>query len=53
MDAQFIKQNAGWGEQDSLTSDLDKKKAEQQGARDETEARDTMEVTLTVEWRVG
>jgi hypothetical protein len=35
MDAQFNKQNAGWGEQGSLTSDLDRKKAEQQGARDE------------------
>ena len=35
MDAQFNKKNAGWGEQDSLTSDLDRKKAEQQGAREE------------------
>lgn len=29
------KKDAGWGEQDSLTSDLDRKKAEQQGARQE------------------
>jgi hypothetical protein len=35
MDAQFNKQNAGWGEQNSLASDLDRKKVEQQGARDE------------------
>jgi hypothetical protein len=38
MDAQFNKQNAGWGEQDSLTSDLDRKKAEQQGARDKIQS---------------
>jgi hypothetical protein len=34
MDAQFNKKNAGWGEQGSLTSDLDRQKAEQQGARE-------------------
>lgn len=33
MNAQFDKKNAGWGEQDSLTSDLDRKKAEQAEAR--------------------
>lgn len=38
MDAQLNKQNAGWGEQESLTSDLDRKKAEQQGAREEIQA---------------
>lgn len=38
MDAQKNKKNAGWGEQDSLTSDLDRKKAEQQGAREEIQA---------------
>lgn len=38
MDAQFNKQNAGWGEQASLTSDLDRKKAEQQGAREDIQA---------------
>jgi hypothetical protein len=38
MDAQFNKKDAGWGEQDSLTSDLDRKKAEQQGARKEVQA---------------
>jgi hypothetical protein len=38
MDAQFNKQNAGWGEQGSLTSDLERKKAEQQGAREKTQA---------------
>ena len=35
MDAQFDKKNAGWGEQNSLTSDLDRQKAEQKGAREE------------------
>jgi hypothetical protein len=34
MDAQFEKKNAGWGEQGSLTSDLDRQKAEQKGARE-------------------
>jgi hypothetical protein len=38
MDAQFNKKNAGWGEQGSLTSDLDRQKAEQQGARDQVKA---------------
>jgi hypothetical protein len=38
MNAQFDKQNAGWGEQDSLTSDLDRKKAEQQNAREAIQA---------------
>jgi len=38
MDAQFNKKDAGWGEQDSLTSDLDRKRAEQQGARQEIKA---------------
>ena len=35
MDAQFDKKNAGWGEQDSLTSGLDRQKAEQKGAREQ------------------
>lgn len=35
MAAQFDKKNAGWGEQDSLTGDIDRMKAEQKGARDE------------------
>lgn len=39
MDAQFNKQNAGWGEQDSLTSDLNRKKAGQQSAGDEIQAK--------------
>jgi hypothetical protein len=38
MNAQFSKQNAGWGEQGSLISDLDRKKAEQQGAREEIQS---------------
>jgi hypothetical protein len=38
MNAQFDKKNAGWGEQGSLTSDLDRQKAEQQGAREEVKA---------------
>jgi len=33
--AQLDKKDQGWGEQDSLTSGLDRKKAEQQSARDE------------------
>ncbi|KAL3417516.1 hypothetical protein PVAG01_10526 [Phlyctema vagabunda] len=35
MDAQLDKKNAGWGEEGSYTSDLDRQKAEQKGARDE------------------
>lgn len=38
MDAQFDKKTAGWGEQGSFTSDLDRQKAEQKGAREEVEA---------------
>jgi hypothetical protein len=34
MHAQLDKKDAGWGEQGSLTSDLDKQKAEQKRARD-------------------
>ena len=34
MKAQLNKKNAGWGEESSLTSDLDRKKAEQQDARE-------------------
>jgi hypothetical protein len=34
MDAQLDKKDAGWGEQGSLASDLDKQKAEQKKARD-------------------
>lgn len=35
MDAQLDKKNAGWGEQDSLTSGLDRKKKEQAEKREE------------------
>lgn len=35
MESQFNKKNAGWGEQGSLTSDLDRQKAEQQAARED------------------
>lgn len=35
MDAQFNKKNAGWGEEGSFTSDLDRQKEEQKGAREE------------------
>jgi len=35
MDAQLNKENAGWGEQGSLTSDLDRQKAEQKSARED------------------
>jgi hypothetical protein len=38
MDAQFNKKNAGWGEQGSFTSDLDRQKAEQKGAREQLKA---------------
>jgi hypothetical protein len=38
MGAQLDKKNAGWGEEKSLTSDLDRQKAEQQGAREEMKA---------------
>jgi hypothetical protein len=38
MDAQFNKKNAGWGEQESLTSDLDRQKAEQRSAREGIQA---------------
>lgn len=33
--AQLDKKNAGWGEQDSMTEDLDRMKAEQKSAREE------------------
>ncbi|KAG0647975.1 hypothetical protein D0Z07_5682 [Hyphodiscus hymeniophilus] len=35
MDAQLNKKDAGWGEQGSLTSDLDRQKAEQKDARED------------------
>ncbi|KUJ11389.1 uncharacterized protein LY89DRAFT_710411 [Mollisia scopiformis] len=38
MDAQFNKKDAGWGEQGSLTSDLDRQKAEQKSAREGVQA---------------
>lgn len=38
MDAQLDKKNAGWGEQDSLTSDLDRMKQEQAGQREQVKA---------------
>ena len=34
MNAQFEKKNAGWGEEGSFTSDLDRQKAEQKSARE-------------------
>ena len=36
--AQLDKKNAGWGEEGSLTSDLDRQKAEQQSARENIKA---------------
>jgi hypothetical protein len=39
MKAQFNKNSAGWGEQDSLTSDLGRQKAEQKSAREDVEKR--------------
>ncbi|RDL38642.1 Uncharacterized protein BP5553_02982 [Venustampulla echinocandica] len=39
MEAQLDKRGAGWGEQESLTSGLDRKKAEQQGAREAIQAQ--------------
>jgi hypothetical protein len=39
MDSQLNKNNAGWGEQPSLTSDLDRQKAKQKDARDEVKQR--------------
>jgi len=38
MNAQFDKKNAGWGEEGSFTSDLDRQKAEQKGTREEIKA---------------
>lgn len=38
MNAQLDKKNAGWGEQDSLTSDLDRMKKEQAGQREQVKA---------------
>ncbi|KAF8849509.1 hypothetical protein BDZ45DRAFT_230105 [Acephala macrosclerotiorum] len=38
MDAQFNKKDAGWGEQGSLTSGLDRQKAEQKSAREGVQA---------------
>ena len=35
MDAQRDKKNAGWGEQNSLTGNLDRMKEEQKGKREE------------------
>lgn len=37
MDAQLHKKHAGWGEEASLTSDLDRKKTEQRREREEIE----------------
>ncbi|CAG8975528.1 hypothetical protein HYALB_00012243 [Hymenoscyphus albidus] len=39
MHAQFDKKNAGWGDQKSLTSNLEAQKAEQKGAREEIKAQ--------------
>jgi hypothetical protein len=38
MDAQVDKKNAGWGEQGSMTSDLDGMKVEQKSAREDVKA---------------
>jgi hypothetical protein len=38
MNAQFNKKNAGWGEQASLTGDLDRQKTEQKSAREDIQA---------------
>jgi len=38
MQAQFDKKNAGWGEEGSYTSDLDRQKAEQKGRREDIKA---------------
>jgi len=38
MHAQLDKKHAGWGDEESLTSDLDRKKVEQQAERDRIEA---------------
>ena len=35
MAAQLDKKNAGWGEQDSMTGNIDRMKAEQKGARED------------------
>jgi len=42
MQSQLDKKNAGWGEQESLTNDLDRKKAEQARAREETQTKREM-----------
>jgi len=39
MHAQLNKKNAGWGEEGSYTSDLDRMKAEQKGARQEIKSQ--------------
>jgi hypothetical protein len=39
MDAQFNKKNAGWGEQNDLTSNLDRQKEEQKEARENIKAQ--------------
>lgn len=39
MKAQFDKKNAGWGEEGSFTSDLDRQKEEQKGKREEVMAK--------------
>jgi len=39
MQAQFDKKDAGWGEEGSLTSDLDRKKEEQKGKREAMKAQ--------------
>lgn len=38
MQAQLDKKNAGWGEQDDMTSGLDRMKEEQKGAREDIKA---------------
>jgi len=39
MNAQFEKKNAGWGEEASMTSGLDKKKSEQEQKREEIKSQ--------------
>jgi chromosome condensin MukBEF MukE localization factor len=53
MDAQFDKKNAGWGEQGSLTSDLDRQRAEQKGRGRIFRLRREGGRMLMGEWGIG
>lgn len=46
MNAQFGKKNAGWGEEASMTSDLDRKKAEQSEDREKVKGEREMGVDV-------